>query len=183
MLNSRKIGDRKASSSQGPRKNVGSGYRVLNCQINAHTTDRRHGVSRIANAQESRAIPLAQTVNLDCQQPDLIPALQFSYTVAQERHNRYNVGSESFESFSLDPVEFTLTNQVCALPVVVTVEHHYHLALTDASQGLLAIFRSPEYAKPQHIHGRAELIDLKSGLLSHNRIAPTAPDTQIRANV
>src|SRR5205823_12234075 len=109
-LNSVKIGDRYASPSQRRGKNVRGGYRVLNCQIDAHATDWRHCVSGIADAKEPAAIPLAQTVDFDRQQLDLIPALQFIHTVTQERHNRYNVLPESCECCLFDPIELTLTN-------------------------------------------------------------------------
>ena len=109
-LNSLKIGDGNASPSQRHGKNVGGSYRILNCQIDAHATDGRHCMSRISDAKEPRTIPLVQTVDFDRQQPDLIPALQFIYTVTQERHNGYNVLPESCKCRLFDAVELTLTN-------------------------------------------------------------------------
>ncbi len=41
--------------------------RILDSQVDPDTTDRRHGMRRIADAEETRTIPLAQPVDLNRQ--------------------------------------------------------------------------------------------------------------------
>src|SRR5262249_51207530 len=53
----------------------------------------------------------------------------------------------------------------------------------DASQGLFAIVRPPGYAKPQHVHGRTEFIDVEACPLPDDRMAPIGANDQIGENV
>ena len=41
--------------------------RILDGQVDPDTTDRRHGMRRIADTEETRTIPLAQPINLNRQ--------------------------------------------------------------------------------------------------------------------
>jgi hypothetical protein len=50
---------------QGTGEQVGGRDRILNGEVDADTTGGRHGVGGVADAQESRAVPLAQAIDLD----------------------------------------------------------------------------------------------------------------------
>ncbi len=52
-----------------------SSHRILNCEIDADTADRGHGVGRIADAEQAGETPAAQSVHLDWKKRDLIPRL------------------------------------------------------------------------------------------------------------
>ena len=51
------------SSSQGFGEKIGGRYRVLHCEINSHSADRRHRMSGIANAEQPVRVPLFQLVD------------------------------------------------------------------------------------------------------------------------
>jgi hypothetical protein len=60
-----------AAFTQRVGKQIRGGDRVLNGEIDADAADRRHSVRGIADAQESRPVPLAQT-GLICTESSLI---------------------------------------------------------------------------------------------------------------
>lgn len=64
-LHFRQIGIGKPPLTQGPRKNICRSDRVLDSKINAKTTNRRHGMSGIANAQHAWCPPLFETIHAD----------------------------------------------------------------------------------------------------------------------
>ncbi len=52
-----------ASSQKYFAEQVGRRHGVLNCQIDSHTADRRHGMRRVTNAQEPGPVPLQKPVD------------------------------------------------------------------------------------------------------------------------
>jgi len=45
-------------------KDVGRGYGVLNCDIDADAADGRHSVCGVADAEQARSAPLVKMINL-----------------------------------------------------------------------------------------------------------------------
>src|SRR5262245_34580110 len=83
----------------------------------------------------------------------------------------------------LDEIEIAFAYQISALPVVTPVEHHHHFAFVDSTQGLFAVSGAAGYPEPQYIHGRAECVELKAGLLTHNGLTPVGSDHKISAHI
>ena len=48
-------------------QDVGGGDRILNCQIDAYSSDRRHGMSCVSNTKKAGARPLTQPIDRDRQ--------------------------------------------------------------------------------------------------------------------
>jgi hypothetical protein len=61
--------------SAAARRECWRGDRVLNREIDADAADRRHGVRRIADAEQARPVPLAQPIDRDRQQLDCPSAI------------------------------------------------------------------------------------------------------------
>ena len=58
---------------QRPGKNIGRGDCVLNGEIDADAADRRHGVGRVADAQQAGLIPALQPVDTHGQELHVVP--------------------------------------------------------------------------------------------------------------
>src|SRR5215831_10352231 len=63
---------------------VGGGDGVLNRKVDPDTSNRRHGVRRIADANESGTIPAAQTIYFDLKQFRVVPFAHLRHAVVQE---------------------------------------------------------------------------------------------------
>src|SRR5436309_14302973 len=61
---------------QWPGEDVGRGNGVLHREIDAYAANRRHGVSRVTDRQQTEPPPGFEAVEGDCQQLDLLPVLQ-----------------------------------------------------------------------------------------------------------
>src|SRR5205807_1170100 len=75
------------SAPQGLGEKIRCRDRILNRDIDADASDRRHGVCRITDAQQSQTAPLPQPVHGDCQQLDLIPIAQLGNAARQLPRN------------------------------------------------------------------------------------------------
>ena len=63
---------------------VGGGDGVLNRKVDPDTSNRRHGVRRIADANESGTIPAAQTIYFDLKQFRVVSFAHLRHAVVQE---------------------------------------------------------------------------------------------------
>ena len=70
-------------------ENVGGGHRILDRQVDADAAHRRHGVGGIADAQQTRAPPGLEPVDLHVQELHLLPVPGFP------RHARARSGNSS----------------------------------------------------------------------------------------
>ncbi len=103
---------------------VSCGHRVLNREIDSYSASRRHGVCRVAYAQQSGPIPLSQTVNLDRQQLDLLPIFQFLNPIAEVRRDAQNDLAKQLQSVAFHFFERTFTNQQPGLKVVAPINEY-----------------------------------------------------------
>ena len=67
--------------------------------------DRRHGVRRVADAEQARQRPILEAIDRDGEQLDIVPVLQLGDPVAQERGDRRDLLAEGLDAPSLDLVE------------------------------------------------------------------------------
>ncbi len=111
------------SADQLFAENISSRNRVLNGKIDAYSTDGRHGVRSIADAEQSRPPPLFEAIHLHRKQADIIPVAQLADAVAKERRQPHNVFAKLGDAALLDIVERTLGNDISALPIVLPVDH------------------------------------------------------------
>src|SRR6185369_13036914 len=108
------------------------GDRVLNREVDADATDRRHRMSGVADAQQPRAVPRSQTIHRYAQKLDIGPILQLVHPVAQVWSEACDLLPQSRLSTSTNLVKPALRDHVGALPVVFAVEHHKDAAGVDA---------------------------------------------------
>ena len=62
----------------------------------------------------------------------------------------------------LDGVKAALGNQIGALPVIGAIDHHEELAALDLADQIDRIARQDRQAQPQHVEGRAQILDLQA---------------------
>ncbi len=114
----------------------------------------------VADAEQSRPVPFAQTIYQYRQQLDLIPIANFVDAFTQERSETENVLAKLFQTSLFDFFQRALANDIAALPIRVAINHHHHLAVGEAPQSLTLIVRFTWQTKPQHIYRRAQTFDL-----------------------
>src|ERR1041385_7879418 len=165
------------------REYVGGRDGVLNCEIDANTADGRHCVRGVADAEEARAIPLAQAIDEHREQFDLIPVVDFARAVFQEWGDGNDVLAKSFHAASLDLCERAFANYEGALPILFTIQHHQNLAGNETSEHLAGIARLARNAKPQHVDWRSEALDLQTSAFAHSRLTSITTNRQGRAHL
>ena len=84
---------------------------------------------RIADAKQSFAAPIAQTIDLHGEQFDLRPVVQLGHAVAQKSGEADNFILKLRQTARFDLVETALGNDEAALPVIAAVEQDEQLAV------------------------------------------------------
>jgi hypothetical protein len=78
-------------ASQRPGENIGGGDRVLNGEVDADATDRRHRMRGVADAQKPRLVPKRQPVDRDGQELHVIKTFEFVNAIGEKRSQRGNM--------------------------------------------------------------------------------------------
>jgi len=78
--------DKKMVAAQRAREQVRGGDRVLDRQVDPDAAHRRHRVCRVADAEQSRTVPIAQAVHLHHEQLHLVPRGDLAHAIGRERH-------------------------------------------------------------------------------------------------
>jgi len=97
----------------------------------------------VADAQQAREMPLPQPVDLHREQLHLIPAFEFSRSIAQIRRNPRDGVAQHVQPVALDFLERTFPNDQPGLKIIAPVDQDQHLPIVDISQHLLGIAPSP----------------------------------------
>src|SRR5258708_31659913 len=103
---------------------------------------------RVSEAQEAAPPPLAQAVDGNRQQLDIVPIFQFVRAPAQERSNTRDVFAKCPQTFLTDFFHASLLNYIRALPIVSTVQHHQDLPRAEAAQSLIRVTRLARTTNP-----------------------------------
>src|SRR5260221_6863596 len=172
-----------AAAAQARHQDVGGGDRILDGEVDADAADRRHGVRRVADAQEARPVPAAQAVDSDGEQLDVAPVAQLLEPRAVERGEPGDLLAQGGEAALADLLEAALADDEGALPVIAAVEHHQDAAGVDAAQRLRRGVRVLGNTHPQHVDRRAEIDDLEPRLLPQSRMAAIRADDEAGADV
>ena len=69
------------------------------------------------------------------------------------------------------------------MPVVAAVEHDEQAPGLDAPKHHRTVLGLLGKAHPQHVHGRAEIVDFETGEVAHCRVAAVGADDEIGAHV
>jgi len=117
-------------------QNICCGYCVLNGKIDANAADWRHGVGRVANAQESRPPPTRQPVDSNGQEANVLPIAQFIHTIAQEGCERCNLLAERWEASLANLFGCAFRDYKGTLPIGFAIERGKNSASLDVAEGL-----------------------------------------------
>ena len=93
----------------------------------------------IANAKQTIAAPVAQTIDLHGEQFDFVPVVEFAHAIAQELRHGHKVLLKLWQPSHFDLVEIAFRNHVAALPVIAPVDEHEQFPVPEKSECLLGI--------------------------------------------
>ena len=135
--------------------------RILNGEIDTDSTDRRHGVSGIADAEQAGNMPPAQAVDLDRKEGHLIPGLYLvgarsavGAGCAEEGNEAGQILPEGLQAGGFDVgFEAVLSDDVTALEVVLPIDHDDHATVVEVSQGGFRIVGPARKTQPQDVDG------------------------------
>jgi len=132
-LNFLEVGIGGGSGGQNGNENVRGGDGVLNSEIDANAADGRHGVRGIADAEKAAAGPVAQAIDGDGEELDVVPIFQFDGAALQNGGDRFEVVAKGGQAIFLDGCESTLGDDVGALPVIAAVESYEELSSAETA--------------------------------------------------
>ena len=72
-------------------KNIGRGHRILDCEVDPHSSNWRHRVRGITNTEKAWTRPLPQAIHFHREQAHVLPITQFADPVAQGRFQAGNI--------------------------------------------------------------------------------------------
>ncbi len=102
--------------------------------------------------------------------------------LAQPRRHRSDIGAKTIKSRRLYFVDPALCDDIGALPVIVAIQRHHHLAGAQPGKHAIGCALCLSDPKPQHIDRRADIFDPESGLLPQDRMTPIAGNGEIGKN-
>ena len=113
----------------------------------------------------------------------MVPVRQLVNPVVQERGDCRDILVKGFQTLLPDRVDAPLRDHIAALPVVAAVDQHHDLAAIEPTQGLYWVCLPARNPHPEHVDGRAKVLDHQAAPLAHRRVTPIGADGQLRPNV
>jgi hypothetical protein len=105
QLDGREIRVRNRSVLQWPSEEVSRGNGVLNGEVDANTSRRRHGVCSIADAKQPRSVPFAEMIDLHRQKAHLVPTAHLVQAPLEIGSQLQHAGTERFEAGLFDLIK------------------------------------------------------------------------------
>ena len=161
-------------------EDIGRRHRILDGEVDPHPADRRHGVGGIADRQQPRPMPAGQPVEGDGQQLDVVPARHRRDGGLEHRRHGDDIGAERLDAPRPDRRRAALGEDEGALPVIAAVDQRDDAARREDAGGAVFGFARLGHAKPEDIHGRAEILPRQGRRLAQHRAAPVGGDHQLR---
>ena len=174
----RALGHHQATAQVG-REQVGRGDGVLHGVVDPHPEGRRHGVRGVPDAQQPRAVPPLEPVDLHRQQLDLVEGLQGADDVPQDRRGPHQPGPQRRQALGADPVQGALGDQHPALVVVAPVDGEDQVAAGEVGEGGWRRRRRLGQAEPQHVDRHPELAHRHVGQGADPRGAAVGGDGEV----
>ena len=94
--------------AQRSLEQIGGGNRVLDRQVDADPSHRRHGARGIIDAQQAGPIALLQPIDRDREQLHVVPAGQLTEAIPRKGRYLSNIGPESRQAASPDVLDRAL---------------------------------------------------------------------------
>jgi hypothetical protein len=124
---------REGAGAERLGEDVGRRHRVLDGDIDADATDRRHGVGGVADAQQSRPVPPLQPIDFGGQKLDIIPARKSVRPVAEPQQQRLERASEIANAIFHEFSRRAFGNHIGGLPIVAAIDHGEEAAALDVA--------------------------------------------------
>ena len=118
---------------------------------------------RIADAKQSFAAPVAQTIDLDGEQFDFRPVVQLGHTITQKSGKADNVILKFRQPSRFDLIEAAFGYNEAALPVITAIKQHEKFAVLEKTERLFRITLLLGDAHPEHIDWHAKLATFETG--------------------
>jgi hypothetical protein len=114
-------------------EDVGGGDGILKGDVNADASDGGHGMCGVADAEESGDTPVAEAVDLDGEELDLVPWIELGCAAFKEWDDSDETFVEGIEAAGLDIGEGTFGNDVADLEVVDAVDEDDQAAVVHVA--------------------------------------------------
>src|SRR5450631_3399865 len=114
-------------------------------------------MGRVADAQESVAIPAPQPVDTNRQQLDVVPRRDFADAVGEKRRERRDSRAKRIEASCADTFVTALADDQRALVILVPIDRNENSTLTDDAQARRRIVRPARKTQPEHVNRRAKV--------------------------
>ncbi len=109
----------------------------------------------ISNAQQTRPIPSLKSIDLHCQDFDLLPIVKFVHSFAQVRRDLANVGTERIDAAGFDLVIRALCDDEACLKIVRAIDQDQRFSIVHVAEHLRRIVRRAADSEPQDIDGHS----------------------------
>ncbi len=118
---------------------------------------------RVADAQQTGAVPAAQPVQVDVEQLDLVPGAQGVRPVGDPGDGIGEGGQEAVQAGGPALGVGALGDERGALPVVAAVDHRGEEALTGAADEPARVALAAREAEPPGVHRAGEVVQAQFG--------------------
>ena len=165
--------------AQGFGEHIGGCHRILDRQVDADAGDWRHGVCRIADAQEARSPPALEAIDLDGKHADVVPRLEGGDLLGEPWHQARKARTEGVEALCAQRLVAALGDHIAALPVAAAVDRDQDLAGAEPAERLVCGVGPPRKLEPEDVHRRAEIAYLHAGAFTQGGMAAVGRDAKI----
>src|SRR5262249_43897564 len=124
-------------------------------------------------------IPLAQPVDLNRQELNLFPVVEFADTVGHERRELCDRSMKRRQALFLELISRSLRDHEAALPIITPVQHDENPTGVETAHAISWCRARPEKTKPENSHGCAKFFNRKAALRTNNRVPPTGPHDKV----
>ena len=176
VLNGAEIVDGGTAGEKALGEDVGGGDCVLQGDVDADAADGGHGVGGVSDAEEAGGAPLAEAVDLDGEELDFVPGVDFGGAAGEEGDDALDALLECSEAFLLDLREGAFGDDVSDLKVVDAIDEDDEAAVVDVAEGVLGVVGLARDAEPEDVDGNAVVDEGEMGGDAGDGVAAVAAD-------
>ena len=163
FLNLGKVFVAYGSFAQRLGEQVGGGDGVLNGEVDADASCGRHGVGRVAYAEQAGLMPLREAVDLDERSLISSQSLISDDAVGEKGRDLSDFVPEVVEAILLDLTKEPLADDEAGLEVIAAIDEDEGLAVVDVAEGVFGVAGSRPMRNQSDVDGDAKLDDLHVG--------------------
>src|SRR6185437_9066287 len=109
-------------------------------------------------------MPELEPIDSDGQELNVVPRPDLSDAIGKIGRQCRDMLAQNFDVLRLQRAKRTLCDDKTALPMGASLDEDKNLAGLHAAEAFVRVALFPAEAEPQHIHRRAHMLRLKTGL-------------------